>query len=120
MSNLFTVINEEFACSNCGHFNKKLPGSCRNHCTKCLYSLHLDKDAPGDRASTCHSPMQPIFAEQSGKKGWMIYHKCKKCAKIIPNKAADDDNFDIIIELTQKPQAYEQTGIKKARKKGSK
>ncbi len=35
----FKVINEEFDCKNCNTHNGKLSGSCRNHCTKCLFSL---------------------------------------------------------------------------------
>ena len=97
----FTVINEEFICQNCGENNPKLGGSCRNHCRKCLFSLHLDKNSPGDRLSKCKSLMKPIKAEQNGKKGWMIMQECTKCSKKIPNKAATDDNFDEIIQLTQ-------------------
>jgi len=97
----FIVINEEFICQNCNEANPKLEGSCRNHCRKCLYSLHLDKESPGDRLSNCKNLMKPIKVEQSGKKGWMIQHKCLKCGKIIPNKAANDDNFEEIIILSQ-------------------
>lgn len=111
----FTVINEEFECQNCGHHNQKLPGGCRNQCTKCLFSLHLDKTHPGDRESTCCGLMEPIRAFQDGKKGWMIEHKCQKCSKLITNKSAPDDNFDTIIILTQNEQARAQ----KTRTKGS-
>jgi len=97
----FIVINEEFKCKNCGHVNSKLKGSCRNHCAKCLYSLHVDKNTPGDRQSDCNDLMEPIKIDQNSKKGWIIYHKCQKCGKIIPNKAAQDDNFNKIIELSQ-------------------
>ena len=108
----FIVINEEFTCQNCKEKNPKLQGSCRNHCKKCLYSLHVDKKTPGDRKSTCKSLMKPISADQSGKKGWIINHKCEKCGKTIPNKTADDDNFDKIIELSQN----EATRIQKTRR----
>lgn len=97
----FIVINEQFTCQNCQHPNEKLAGSCRNHCTKCLYSLHLDATSPGDRASDCLGLMQPISVEQNGKKGWMIKHKCTKCDKEILNKSAPDDNFEEIIKLTK-------------------
>lgn len=100
MPKRFTVINEEFTCQNCGSKNLKLEGSCRNHCRNCLYSLHVDKKNPGDRQSECHGLMQPIKISHSGKKGWIISHKCTKCGKIIPNKAADDDNFEEIIKIT--------------------
>jgi DNA-directed RNA polymerase subunit RPC12/RpoP len=101
MQKQFTVINESFPCKNCGHENPKLDGGCRNHCQKCLHSLHVDKDFPGDRKSECHNLMKPVQIDQNKKKGWIIIHKCTKCGKRIPNKAADDDNFDKIIELSQ-------------------
>ncbi len=97
----FTVINEQFDCKNCRTHNPKLAGSCRNHCKNCLYSLHVDKKSPGDRESDCHGLMEPVQIDKNGKKGWMIYHKCQKCGKIIPNKAAEDDNFEEIIKLSQ-------------------
>ncbi len=96
----FITINENFTCKNCGKENPKLPGSCRNHCIYCLCSLHVDKDIPGDRLSNCESIMDPIAVDQSGKKGWIIYHKCQKCDKVISNRSANDDNFDLIIKLT--------------------
>ena len=96
----FTVLNTTFTCSNCGEFNPELAVSCRNHCRKCLYSMHLDECSPGDRQSDCRALMPPVRVDHDGKKGWMIYHKCQKCGKIIPNKSAEDDNFDLIIELS--------------------
>ncbi|MFC1615866.1 RNHCP domain-containing protein [Patescibacteria group bacterium] len=99
----FTVINEPFTCENCGHKNPKLKGSCRNHCQKCLYSMHLDVFNPGDRLSKCKALMKPFGVTQKQKIGWTIYHKCTKCNHWIPNKAAPDDNFDLIIELSTKP-----------------
>ncbi len=53
--------------------------------------------------------MKPIGAEHNGKKGWMIIHKCLKCAKIIPNKAAEDDDFDQIIQLTNEATRSQKT-----------
>jgi hypothetical protein len=97
----FIVINEEFECQNCGAHNDKLEGGCRNHCKKCLYSLHLDKENPGDRQSNCKGLMKPVGINKNGKKGWMIIHQCAKCKKTIPNKAAPDDNFEEIIKLSQ-------------------
>ncbi|MBD3270232.1 RNHCP domain-containing protein [Candidatus Peregrinibacteria bacterium] len=95
-------INIAFKCKNCGHQNSPVEKSCRNHCTNCLYSLHVDQETPGDRASECQNLMEPIRIESSGKKGYMIIHKCLKCGKIIPNKAASDDSTDKLIEIMQK------------------
>lgn len=97
----FNVINEGFICKNCGEKNPPQKRSCRNHCRKCLFSLHVDKKDPGDRLGTCKGLMEPILSYQMGKKGWLIVHKCIKCHKKIPNKIANDDNFDIVIKLSQ-------------------
>lgn len=34
------------------------------------------------------------------KKGYVIIFKCKKCGQIRKNKAAKDDNIDLIIKLS--------------------
>jgi len=47
--------------------------------------------------------MKPLTIKHNSKKGWIIMHKCTKCDKIIPNKTAEDDNFDKIIELSKIP-----------------
>ena len=96
----FTVIDEEFICENCGYHVPKLGYSCRNHCPKCLYSKHVDIN-PGDREEDCHGVLEPIGLEIN-KKGYVIIFKCKKCGMIRKNKAAADDNMDILIELSTK------------------
>ena len=40
--------------------------------------------------------------EISNKKGYVIVFKCKKCGMIRKNKAAEDDNMDLIIKLSSK------------------
>lgn len=98
MSN-FTVIDEEFICENCNTKVPKLGYSCRNHCPVCLYSKHVDIN-PGDRQEKCHGLLEPISVETSSKKGYIIISKCKKCGAIRKNKAAEDDNMDLIIKLS--------------------
>lgn len=100
-SKKFTEIDEEFICNNCGKKAPKLGYSCRNHCPYCLHSMHVDIN-PGDRAETCHGDLEPIGLEMNNKKGYVIIHKCKKCGQIRKNKAAEDDNMDLIIELSSK------------------
>ena len=96
----FTVIDEEFICENCGFKVPKLGYSCRNHCPKCLTSKHVDKN-PGDREETCHGLLEPAGLE-IGKKGNVIIFRCKKCGALRKNKAANDDNMDLIINLSTK------------------
>ena len=97
----FTEIDEEFVCENCGKTVERLGYSCRNHCNHCLHSKHVDIN-PGDRAETCHGLLEPISIEMSNKKGYVIVYKCKKCGQIRKNKAAKDDDFDKILEISRK------------------
>ncbi len=101
MERKFTEIDEEFICENCGKKVEKLKYSCRNHCKFCLYSKHVDKN-PGDRLEECHGMLKPIGIEISNKKGYVIIYKCKKCGQIRKNKAAKDDDFDKILEISKK------------------
>ncbi len=88
----FIARQEPFVCEHCGLDVIPLErGSYRNHCPFCLWSKHVDKDGPGDRAATCLALMQPVSLDHDGKKGWMIVHECLRCKKRIPNKAAPDD-----------------------------
>lgn len=83
--------NSPFECVVCGEQVGPLrQGSCRNHCPTCLYSVHVDV-LPGDRASECGGVLAPVAVEHSGKKGWVIVHRCERCGEIRRNKAALDD-----------------------------
>lgn len=97
--------NEGFTCQKC---KVKVPphdaGSCRNHCNYCLYSLHVDDQVPGDRASNCKKLMAPIAIQNNKKKGTRILHLCQVCGYKIWNRSAPDDNWDLICELSRIPQ----------------
>ncbi len=101
--------NTAFVCLHCGFGVPPLTnGSLRNHCPKCLHSLHLDNN-PGDRAANCGGLLVPISVEHSGKKGWVIVQRCARCNVVRRNKAATADNlpddFDVLIELS-KPKKF--------------
>lgn len=90
----FIAREEPFVCANCEKENFPLgKGTYRNHCSKCLFSLHVDKEGPGDRASLCLGLMEPIGLDQHTKKGWIIIHRCTKCGAERRNKAAPDDEY---------------------------
>lgn len=93
--------NEEFTCIKCGYKNPIAKKTCRNHCLKCLYSLHVD-NIPGDRSNNCKGLMEPIDITYNSKKGYMIIHKCKKCNIIKINKTATDDDIKTIISIMKK------------------
>ena len=101
---LFTKNDDGFICANCGFEVKPLGYSSRNHCPKCLCSLHVDVN-PGDRANGCGGIMDPVFVELTSKKGYVIVHKCRKCGEIKRNRAANEaavqpDNISLLIKLT--------------------
>ncbi len=98
-SRKFTKIDEEFICEHCGKKVPQLGYTCRNHCNNCLYSKHVDKN-PGDRQETCHGLLEPVKVLLDSKKGYVIVYRCQKCGMIRKNKAAEDDNMNLLINLT--------------------
>ena len=99
MERQFTKNDESFICLNCGAAVEKLGYTSRDHCPKCLHSLHVDIN-PGDRANDCGGVLRPVSAYMDSKKGYVLVFKCAKCGQIRKNKAADDDDTDMIIFLT--------------------
>lgn len=97
---MFIERDESFNCENCGSNVPKLAYSCRNHCPKCLYSKHVDKD-PGDRQENCHGMLKPIGLENSSKKRYSIIFKCDRCGMIRKNKMAEDDDFNVILKIVK-------------------
>ncbi|MEK7544652.1 MAG: RNHCP domain-containing protein [Patescibacteria group bacterium] len=88
-----------FTCLHCGEENPVIPANERNHCRKCLHSLHVDKATPGDRLESCKSFMEPVGIDIEKKKGYIVRHRCKACGKEKRNKAAPDDNVDLVAAL---------------------
>lgn len=97
----FKMIDENFICEVCNKNVEKLGVTARDHCPYCLSSKHLDI-MPGDRSSNCGGVLTPIDIEKSKKDTMKIVYKCDKCGMIKKNKAADDDNFDLILEIMSK------------------
>lgn len=98
--------NQDFICIVCQKQVTRLQcGSYRNHCPFCLSSLHVDRDLPGDRKSTCHGVMEASGVRFHTKKGWQIVHKCKKCHAEKVNKIVEDDlqsdDWNKIINLSK-------------------
>lgn len=101
----FIARQEAFVCEYCSKQVEPLEsGSYRNHCPHCLYSKHVDKDGPGDRASTCGGLMKPVSLDQRSKKGWSVIHECETCSKRNVNKTAPDDEIIALAERLAPPQ----------------
>jgi hypothetical protein len=93
----FLKVKEDFVCNNC---SEKVEGSgYTNHCPNCLYSRHVDERIPGDRVSKCCGLMKPVGVDKKGDE-FIIIHGCVKCGKRMKNKAAEEDNFEKIMEAS--------------------
>ena len=95
----FTMIDENFICENCNKYVEKLKYTARDHCPYCLYSKHVDIN-PGDRLNTCKGMLKPIKIEKF-KDTYKIIYECEKCKKLHKNIMANDDDMNIIIELSK-------------------
>ncbi len=101
---LFTKNDDSFVCAACGFEVLPLGYTSRNHCPRCLCSLHVDIN-PGDRACDCRGIMRPVKVLPDAKKGYIIIHKCTKCGELHRNKAAHEakiqpDDIELLIKLT--------------------
>lgn len=94
----FNMIDEVFTCENCAKNVDKLNYTARDHCPYCLYSKHVDIN-PGDRMNECKGLLEPIGIEKF-KDTYKIIYKCKKCNQMHKNIIANDDNMNLIIELS--------------------
>jgi DNA-directed RNA polymerase subunit RPC12/RpoP len=96
----FTKNNESFVCYNCGSLVLPHPKSSRDHCTNCLYGLHVDIN-PGDRMNECRGNLAPIGLKIHSRKTQIVY-KCQTCEKIVFCVAAPDDNQELLVNLGTK------------------
>ncbi len=94
------MIDEEFICENCGKKVSKLKYSARDHCPYCLCSKHVDIN-PGDRLNKCKGLLKPIDIEKF-KDTYKIIYECNKCKEKHKNIMANDDNMNLIIEISKK------------------
>ena len=94
----FKMIDENFMCDVCKREVQKLNYTARDHCPYCLSSKHVDIN-PGDRAANCGGVLIPIDIEKSKKDSLKIIYKCDKCGIIKKNRVADDDDYDLILQI---------------------
>ena len=94
-----------FQCAQCGaHVSLDAPGtSHRNHCPRCLWSRHLDRNTPGDRKAECSAGMEPIAVTVRGKGSWVLIHRCLSCGRLRLNRTAGDDNPLLLLRLAALP-----------------
>jgi ribosome biogenesis GTPase len=101
-----SVCTESFTCKVCGTLvvPEGAGSRHRNHCPKCLSSIHVDND-PGDRASLCKGIMEPVsvWVRKGGE--WAIIHRCRMCGTFSSNRIAADDNPAMLMSIAVKPLA---------------
>lgn len=96
-----------FQCGHCGvDVSLDAPGtSHRNHCPRCLWSRHLDRNVPGDRKADCPGGMEPIAVTVRGEGRWVLVHRCTRCGRLRLNRTAADDNVLLLMQLAALPLA---------------
>jgi DNA-directed RNA polymerase subunit RPC12/RpoP len=99
----FKKNDNGFICAVCGHEVQPLKYSSRDHCPKCLSSLHVDI-MPGDRANSCRGILRPVQVLPDPKKDYIIVYKCEKCGESVRCRAATQgdspDDMSLIIKMT--------------------
>ena len=93
-----------FVCAHCGAtISPPESGSeQRNHCPRCLWSLHVDLRI-GDRHSACRGLMEPvgIWTKENGE--WAVIHRCVSCGFLRANRIAADDDELRLFALAARP-----------------
>jgi hypothetical protein len=93
-----------FRCRNCSWWVSldKAGSAHRNHCPRCLHSVHLDTK-PGDRAASCDGLMEPVAVWIRGGGEWAVIHRCMTCGCLSSNRIAGDDNEALLLSVAARP-----------------
>lgn len=90
--------DEAFACAACGAAVPPGGARVRDHCPRCLCSMHVD-EVPGDRASTCGGLLRPVRATHEAGE-WVLGYRCERCAAERRCRAHPDDDPALLRRLT--------------------
>jgi hypothetical protein len=93
----------------CQHCRAEIPRAAlgtehRNHCPRCLWSVHVD-ERPGDRRAACRGGMEPIAVWVRDSEEWALVHRCGTCHVVRVNRIAGDDNEYALLALAARPMA---------------
>lgn len=93
----FVKTIEDFRCAHC---DEMVRGSgYTNHCPRCLWSRHVDKD-PGDRKASCGGMMKPLRIEGTTEQ-YRVVHRCEVCGFERTTNVAPDDDIDAILAIVE-------------------
>jgi predicted RNA-binding Zn-ribbon protein involved in translation (DUF1610 family) len=97
--------DEAFTCVRCGADVPVGGRRPRDHCPRCLASLHVDQ-VPGDRAAECGGALIPVRAVPSPK-GLVLEYRCDRCGILRRNRVLDDveppDDAEVVRKLLVDP-----------------
>jgi DNA-directed RNA polymerase subunit RPC12/RpoP len=92
--------DEGFTCAHCGEEVAPLGFTDRDHCPRCLRSLHVDV-VPGDRALGCGGILDPVGGEMVGGAPVLSY-RCRKCGQPHRVKAITEgeqpDDWEMVVK----------------------
>jgi len=94
----FIRKEEDFVCERCGE--KVMGDGYTDHCPKCLFGKHVDKEIPGDRESKCGGVMEPIKAIYEKEK-FKIMYRCIQCGHEFWVKEGVGDDREKLVELAK-------------------
>ena len=94
----FIRKKENFVCEHCGE--KVVGNGYTDHCPKCLWGKHVDREIPGDRESECRGLMEPLRVLYE-KGGYEIIYKCNRCRHEFKVKAGVGDNRERLLVLVR-------------------
>ncbi|MFZ5480339.1 MAG: RNHCP domain-containing protein [Myxococcota bacterium] len=80
--------DEAFRCVTCGFDVPKGGRRPRDHCPRCLHSMHVDV-VPGDRAAGCGGVLVPVELVVTGPDRLLLY-RCDRCGMERRNRVLDD------------------------------
>ena len=94
----FIRIKEDFVCEHCG---EKVAGDgYTDHCPRCLWGKHVDRETPGDRESDCGGLMEPIRVLYE-KGGYKIAYKCTRCDHEFKVRSGEGDSRELLVSMVK-------------------
>lgn len=90
--------DEGFTCASCGAEVPPGGARVRDHCPRCLRSLHLDV-VPGDRAAGCGGIMDPVSIEITGGEARLSL-RCRRCGARARVRAHEGDDPKALAQLS--------------------
>ena len=86
--------DEAFVCIACGAAVEPGGRPVRDHCPRCLCSLHVDL-VPGDRANPCGGVLRPVgLAAKDGE--YDIVYRCERCRAEHRNRVHPTDDGAVL------------------------